>query len=140
MNKVQIPMNHPLTVECKLVKHVMSSAAEAKLSAIFLNAQTGIIARRLLQHLGHPKPQTPIKTDNTSSKRFVLKHTQKRPKIWYMRFYWLRDQESQKNFKVYWRHGSDASDPNHTDYFTKHHTLKHHMSVRPQYNSGKNVR
>ena len=140
MNKTQLPINHPLTVECKLLKHVVSSAAEAEVSAIFHNAQTGIIVRRLLQHLGHPQPPTPLKTDNTTAERFVSKNIhQKRSKTWDMRFYWLRDQQSRQNFKVFWRHGCDATDPNLADYFTKHHTVKHHRSVRPQYIIDKNV-
>ena len=140
MNKTQLPINHPLTVECKLLKHVVSSAAEAEVSAIFHNAQTGIIVRRLLQHLGHPQPPTPLKTDNTTAERFVSKKIhQKRSKTWDMRFYWLRDQQSRQNFKVFWRHGCDVTDPNLADYFTKHHTVKHHRSVRPQYIIDKNV-
>ena len=134
LNKIQQPINHALTVECKLLKHVVSSAAEAEVSALFLNAQTGIIIRRLLQHLGHPQPPTPLKTDNTTAERFVSKNIQqKKSKTWDMRFYWLRNQESRQNFQVYWKHGADAADPNHADYFTKHHTVGHHRSVRPRY-------
>jgi hypothetical protein len=141
LNKHQQPLNHALTVECKLLRHVVSSAAEAEVSAVFANAQTGIIMRRILEHLGHAQPPTPLKTDNTTAERFVSKNIhQKRSKTWDMRFYWLRDQESRQNFRVYWRHGADASDPNHADYFTKHHTVKHHRSVRPRYILEKIVR
>ena len=60
LNKEQKPMNHPLIIEYKLLKHVVSSTAEAEVSVIFINAQTGIIVRRILQYLGHPQPPTSI--------------------------------------------------------------------------------
>ena len=140
LHQKQNPLNHPLTVDCKLLKHIVSSAAEAEVGALFLNAQTGLIIRRILEHLGHHQPPTPLKTDNTTAESFVKKNIhQKRSKTWDMRYYWLRDQEARQNFKVYWKHGNDADDPNHADYFTKHHTLKHHKSVRQRYIADKTV-
>ena len=50
-----------------------------------------------------------------------------------MRNYWLRDQEKNKTYKIYWKHGTDKEDPNHGDYYTKHHIIKHHRTVRPRY-------
>ena len=58
LNKEQKPMNHPLTIECKLLKHVVSSAAEAVVSVMFIIAQTGIIVRPILQYLGQSPPPT----------------------------------------------------------------------------------
>ena len=60
-----------MVVECRLLKHVVSSAAEAEVGGLFQNAQTGIIIRRILEHLGHPQPPTPLKTDNTTAASFV---------------------------------------------------------------------
>ena len=46
---------------------MVASAAEAEVGGIFHNAQTGILVRRILHHLGHPQPPTPLKTDNTTA-------------------------------------------------------------------------
>ena len=137
-NQIQTPMNHPLLVECRLLRHVVTSAAEAEVSALFHNAQVGLILRRLLCHLQHPQFPTPLKTDNTTAANFASNTiTQKRSKTWDMRFYWLKNQEAKSNFNIFWKRGDDACDPNHADYFTKHHTTAHHRSVQNRYVSDK---
>ena len=120
------PRNGPLLVECKTIKHVVTSAAEAETSALFHNAKTAIPIRRILIQLGHPQPPTPIKVDNSTAAGFVNKNiTQKRSKSWDMRFHWLRDKETLKNIRVYW----DAGSNNDADYFTKTHTTPTHRSL-----------
>ncbi len=46
-----------------------------------------------------------------------------------MRFHWLRDRESQDQFKIYWRPGKTKL----ADYFTKHHPPNHHTNVRAEF-------
>ena len=46
-----------------------------------------------------------------------------------MRFHWLRDRECQQQFRFYWRPGK----LNYADYWTKHHSAKHHRNVRREY-------
>ncbi len=46
-----------------------------------------------------------------------------------MRFYWLKDQQQQKQFSIYWDNGKN----NFADYFTKHHSPFHHKAVRSIY-------
>ena len=78
----------------------------------------------------HPQPATPIKTDNSTAVGFVYDNiTQKKSKSWDMRFNWLRDKELQNLIKVYWESGLT----NYADYFTKHHSLAHHLHIREQY-------
>ena len=55
----------------KTIKHVVTSVAEAEISALFHNAKTAIPIRRLLIALGHPQPPTPIKVDNSTANSFV---------------------------------------------------------------------
>ncbi len=43
-----------------------------------------------------------------------------------MCFHWLRDQEAQGQFKIYWQPGQT----NLAEYFTKHHPPAHHVNVR----------
>ena len=63
-SKVLPEINHPILIECKTIRHVVASAAEAEPAGVFHNAQTTIPLRRILQALGHQQKPTPIKTDN----------------------------------------------------------------------------
>ena len=51
-----------------------------------------------------------------------------------MRYYWLRDKNSQKQMKFFWEKGVN----NLADYFTKHHPTKHHRTTRQKYVLDKN--
>ena len=96
------PINAPVLVICKTLKHVVSSAAEAKTAGVFTNAQIALPIRHTLEALGHPQPPTPIKTDNSTVIGFVNNNIQqKRSKSWDMRYHWLRDRETQKHIRVY---------------------------------------
>ena len=46
---------------------VSSSASEAELGALLINAKEGQILRLTLQELGHPQPPTPIHCYNATS-------------------------------------------------------------------------
>ena len=106
----------------------MSSAAEVELGGLFINAKTAVPMRKTLEELGHPQPPTPIQTDNSTACGVVNNEVQpKATKAMDMRFYWLKDRESQKQFKIYWRKGA----LNRGDYPTKHHPASHHQAIRP---------
>ena len=112
------------------LKHVVTSAAEAEVSALFHNAKTTIPLRRILIALGHPQPPTPIKVDNTTATSFVHNNiTQKRSKSWDMRHHWLRDPPTKQQIMAYWDKGPN----NWGDYFTKTHTTAYHRTQRPNY-------
>ena len=84
----------------------------------------------MLINLGHPQPPTTIVTDNSTAKSFIYDNIhQKRSKSWDMRYYWLRDRATQKQFLIEWAPGII----NKADYFTKHHPIKHHKQIRPTY-------
>ncbi len=51
----------------QLIKAVMSSAAEAKLGALYINAQEAAPQQRTLEEMGHKQPPIPIQTDNTTA-------------------------------------------------------------------------
>ena len=97
------PLNGAIHVECKTLKHVVASAAEAEVAGIFLNAQQILPIRRILHALGHVQPPTPVKTDNSTANGFIHNNIhQKRSKSWDMRYYSLRDKTLQKqNFKQF---------------------------------------
>jgi hypothetical protein len=101
----------------------MSSAAKAKISAVFINAKEGAVLRTILEELGHIQPPTPMETDNTTATGYsngTIK--QKRTKATDMRFYWIKDRVKQGQFNVY----SGPGFQNLVDYFTKHHSPAYH--------------
>jgi hypothetical protein len=62
-----IKLNGAIHITCTILKLVAASAAEAKLGALFLNAQEAKVLRLTLAELGHPQPPTPIHIDNTTT-------------------------------------------------------------------------
>jgi hypothetical protein len=118
--------NGAILIMSKVLKHVMSSAAEAEIGAVVINAKEGAVLRTTLEELGHKQPPTPMETDNTTATAYsngTIK--QKRTKAMYMRFYWIKDRVKQGQFHVYWGSGFQ----NLADYFTKHHSPAHHKRI-----------
>ena len=70
-NKPTPKLNGPILVECRLLNHVVTSAAEAETAGLFYNAQSAIHLINILKALGHPQGTTDIKTDNTTAASFV---------------------------------------------------------------------
>ena len=129
-NSPEPPSNGALFVHCQILKEVLSSAAEAELAALFHNSKEAYAIRNVLTELGHSQPPTPIITDNSTASGIVNDTMkQKRSKAMDMRFYWVRDRVRQGQFIVYWKKGS----LNRADYFTKHHSAKHHQAMRYTY-------
>ena len=123
-------LNGAIHVECKTLRHVVSSAAEAETAGVYHNAQVAIPIRIVLQALDHTQPPTPIKTDNSTANGFIHDNIhQRRSKSWDMRYYWLRDRQTQQHFLFFWDKGSN----NDADYFTKHFPAKYHRVKRPRY-------
>ncbi len=101
----------------------MSSAAEAELGALFINAKEAVYIRQILAKMGHPQPPTPIQTNNSTAEGVVNNKIQpKRTKLMDMQFHWLRNRATQQQFRFYWRPGGK----NYADYYTKHHSPAHH--------------
>jgi hypothetical protein len=122
--------NGAILITSKVLKHVMSSAAEAEIGAVFINAKEGAVPRTTLEELGHKQPPTPMETDNTTPTGYIngtIK--QKITKAMDMRFHWIKDRVKQGQFNVYWGPGFQ----NLADYFTKHHSPAHHKRMRDVY-------
>jgi hypothetical protein len=122
--------NGAILIISTVLKHVMSTAAEAEIGAVFLNAKEGTVLRATLEELGHHQFPKPLQTDNTTAtgcKNGTIK--QKCTQSMDMRFYWVKDRVKQGKFHVYW-------DPRYqifADYFTKHHSPAHHKRMREIY-------
>jgi hypothetical protein len=122
--------NGAILIISTVLKHVMSSTAEAEIGAVFINAKEGAVLRTTLEELGHKQPPTPMETDNTTATGYsngTIK--QKRTKAMDMQFYWIKDRVKQGQFNVYWGPGFQ----NLADYFTKHHSPAHHKRMRDIY-------
>ena len=126
----EIPQNKGAILNIlQIIRAVMSSAAEAELGALFINAKTAVSIRHTLKELGHPQPRTPIRTDNSTAHALLTnKILPKALKAMDMRFHWLQDRAAQGQYRFYWRPGTQ----NLADYFTKHHPASHHRSFRGQ--------
>ena len=126
-----IPQNNGAVLNiAHIIKHVMTSATEAELAALYIMAREAVYMRIILEEMGHKQPPTPLQTDNSMAEAVINgKITPKRTKAMDMRFHWLRDRECQEQFRIYWRPGK----LNYADYWTKHHPAKHHQNIRNEF-------
>ncbi len=107
----------------------MSSAAEAELGALYINAREAVPQQTTLAEMSHKQPQTPMQTNNTTALGVVNNNIQpRRTKAMDMRFHWLRDPEAQRQFRFLWQPGPT----NRAGYWTKHHCAAHHIKKRPE--------
>ena len=75
----------------QIIEAVMSSAAEAELGALFINFKLAVLARKTLEELGHPKPKTPMQTDNSTANMLLnIKIIPKATNSIDMKFHWMR--------------------------------------------------
>lgn len=98
--------NAAIHVECRLLRHIVSSAAESKTAGIFTSCQAAIPIRHMLTIRGNYQPPTPIKTDNKTASTFsnnTLKS--KRRKSWDIRYHWIKDRSTQNQFVIYCQEG-----------------------------------
>ena len=123
--------NGAIYVLARIIKNVMTSAMEAEIATLFLNAKLIIEYQQTLEEMGHPQPPSIIRTDNKIA-HGILTGTmqQKRSKLIDMKFHWLKDKAINHNqISIEW----SPCRTNLADYFTKHHSATHHKRVRPIY-------
>jgi hypothetical protein len=113
------PHNGAIHTHGSIIRAVLSSATEAELGALFVNAKDATVMRNTLDNLGHPQSATPIQTDNSCAAGIANDTVkQRRSKAINMHFCWIKDRVNKGEFVVHWRRGTD----NPADYFTKHHS------------------
>ncbi len=84
----------------QIMKTVMSSATEAELGALFINAKMAVSMQRTLEELGHWQPWTPIQTDNSMAHTLLTnKILPKALKAMDMQFYWLCCRSAQDQYR-----------------------------------------
>ncbi len=96
-------LNGPINIPAKILREVVSSAAEAELGGLFYNGKDAVPERITLDALGHPQPPTPTLTHNSTASGIANDSVkQRRSKAMDMRYYWTRDRARQGHFYVYW--------------------------------------
>ena len=114
----------------KIIKHVMGSAGESEIAALFYNCKAAIPLKIALQEMGHQQPATPTITDNSSAEGLLNKTMiPKRAKNYDLRFNWLKCREAQKQFNWIWKPGK----VNRADYHSKKHPIKVYQEKRPEF-------
>ena len=63
------PANFPIHMECIILKHVVTSAAEAEVGGLFHNRQTSVPLIITLHELGFTQPPTPTKNRQLRGRR-----------------------------------------------------------------------
>jgi hypothetical protein len=123
-------INGAILIISKVLKHVLSSAAEAEIGTMYIHAKEGAVLRTTLEELGYTQPPTPMETDNTTATGYrngTIK--QKRKQTTDMHFYWIKDRVKQGQLIIYWGPGYQHL----ADYFTEHHSPAHHKRERNIY-------
>jgi hypothetical protein len=114
------------------MKFVMSSAAKAKLGALYTTAKEMVPLRQTFSNMGWPQPRTPIQMENSNAISITnLTIVLQKTKSMDLRLWGLRCQESQQQFRYY----SDKGSHNWADYHTRHHPPIYHKTNRPIHNS-----
>ena len=107
---------------------VVASAFEAEYGAVFIIAQIGVWIRTILLALNYPQPPTILLCDNECAVGIANDATKLRKgKAIDMRFHWIRDRISQRQFQVLWRKGAN----NLADFFTKALPVHTHLDLMP---------
>jgi len=67
-NEATIPANNGALLNiAQIIKHVMTSATEAELAALYIMAREMVYIRIVLTEMGHKQPSTPLQTDNATA-------------------------------------------------------------------------
>ena len=92
------PNNGAILNVAHIIRHVMSSATEAKLAALYIMAREAVYIRIILEEMGHAQPPSPLQTYNAMAEALTNGKVQpKRTKAMDMRLHWLRDRECQSS-------------------------------------------
>ena len=128
--KPEPTLNGPVLVVCNTLKNIMASASESETAGLYHNCQEACPIRTALEEMGWKQPPTPVRTDNAVAEGIANDTVkQRRSRAIDMRFYWVRDRVKQGQFRIHWKPGNT----NLADYFTKHHSPRHHQAMRPIY-------
>ena len=114
----------------KIIKHVVGSASESEVAALFYNCKAALPLRIALQEMGHKQPSTPVVTDNSAAEGLINKTmVPKAAKSYDLKFNWLKCREAQSQFDLIWKRGKD----NRADFHTKDHPIHTYKQERSNF-------
>ena len=97
------------------------------MEALFITAKKMTPLRHTIIEMGWPQHQKPIQTENSTAVGFTNKTiVNKSKKSADMKLWWLRDRESQEQFRYYWAPGSEKEGY----YITNNHPPIYHEAKR----------
>ena len=119
--------NGPLLTIAQIMKYVVSSAAEAEMTDLFLTAKEMVPLRNTLTEMGWKQPPSPLQSDNYTAVGMTNSTLiPKKSRSWDLQLNWLRCREKQGQFRTYWDKGPN----NDGDYSTKNLSDIYHETKR----------
>ena len=119
--------NGPILTIARIMKYVVSSAAEAEMIALFLTAKEMVPLQNTLTEMGWKQPPTPLQSDNSTDVGMTNRTLiPRKSKNWDLRLHWLECREAQAQFRLYW----EKVPNNNGDYSSKHHPDIYHETKR----------
>ena len=94
-------INGPIHIECRTLKHAVTSATEAETGGLFHICQNAVQLRRMLIALSHLQPDTQAKTHKSTSASFIkgtIKQNMSDSRD--CRHHWLIDQAELDDFFI----------------------------------------
>ena len=102
------------------MKYVVSSAAEAEMTALFLTAKEMVPLRPTLTKMRWKQPPSPLQSESSTAVGMTnCTLIPRKLKSWDLCLNWLYYREAQGQFHIYWDKGPN----NNGDYSTKHHPI-----------------
>ena len=117
--------NGPVLTIAKIMKYVVSSDAEAEITALFLTEKEMVPLWHTLIEMGWKQPPSPIQSDNSNAVGMTnCTLIPRKSKTWDLRLNWVCCREAQNQFRIYW----DKGPTNNGDYSIQHHPIIYHES------------
>lgn len=109
-------VNGPLECLTTLIPTIVTSAAETEYASLFIGGKALLPIRYNLLDMDCIQPPTKLITDNSAAESIATKTCkQRRSKSMDIRYHWIRDRVSLKDFEIEWQPGSESI----ADYLTK---------------------
>jgi hypothetical protein len=94
--------NGSILIISTILRHVMSSSAEAEIGSLFMNEKEATIVRTTLKKMGRPQLPIPLQTDNSTIMGYINDTIkQRRARAMDMRFHWVKDRVKQGQLRFY---------------------------------------
>ncbi len=110
-----------------IIKHVMSSASNVELAALYYGCKLAVMICTTLEEMGYPQlKSTIVTTDNITTQGLTMgTMTPKASKSMDQHFHWLKCCNAQCQYLYLWRRSIN----NRANYTSKHHPANYYQNV-----------